>query len=94
MDVGTGSGCILLSLAKEFPGEAAFLGIDISANAVALARENAARCGLADRVAFTVADGLDDFDEPETVDVLVSTHPTSARRTARRSTRASATTSR
>lgn len=75
VDVGTGSGCILLSLAKEFPGEAAFLGIDISANAVALARENAARCGLADRVAFTVADGLDDFDEPETVDVLVSNPP-------------------
>lgn len=75
VDVGTGSGCILLSLAKEFSGEAAFLGIDISADAVALARENAARCGLADRVKFVVADGLDDFDEPETVDVLVSNPP-------------------
>ena len=75
VDVGTGSGCILLALAKEFSGEAAFLGIDISADAVALARENAARCGLAGRVAFTVADGLDDFDEPATVDVLVSNPP-------------------
>lgn len=75
VDVGTGSGCILLSLAKEFTGEAAFLGIDISADAVTLARENATRCGLADRVKFEVADGLDDFDEPETIDVLVSNPP-------------------
>ena len=75
VDVGTGSGCILLSLAREFAGEASFLGIDISADAVALARENAARCGLAERVAFAVADGLDDFDEPQTVDVLVSNPP-------------------
>ncbi|MDO5318582.1 MAG: peptide chain release factor N(5)-glutamine methyltransferase [bacterium] len=75
VDVGTGSGCILLSLAKEFTGDAAFLGIDISADAVALARENAVRCGLGDRVKFEVADGLDDFDEPETIDVLVSNPP-------------------
>lgn len=75
VDVGTGSGCILLSLAKEFKGEATFLGIDISPAAVSLATENAARCGLADRVRFVVADGLDDFDEPETVDVLVSNPP-------------------
>ena len=75
VDVGTGSGCILLSLAKEFKGDAAFLGIDISAEAVALARENAIRCELADRVKFVVADGLDDFDEPETIDVLVSNPP-------------------
>lgn len=75
VDVGTGSGCILLSLAKEFRGDAAFLGIDISAEAVALARENAIRCELADRVKFVVADGLDDFDEPETIDVLVSNPP-------------------
>ena len=75
VDVGTGSGCIVLSLAREFAGEAAFLGIDISADAVALARENAARCGLDGRVRFAVADGLDDFDEPQTVDVLVSNPP-------------------
>ena len=75
VDVGTGSGCILLSLAKEFRGAATFLGIDISPAAVALANENAVRCGLADRVRFAVADGLDDFDEPETIDVLVSNPP-------------------
>lgn len=75
VDVGTGTGCIVLSLADEFAGAANFLGIDISADAVALARENAARCGLAERVKFAVTDGLDDFDEPEMIDVLVSNPP-------------------
>lgn len=74
VDVGTGSGCIILSLAKEME-DGVFLGIDISADAVSLAQENAARCGLAERVKFAVADGLDDFDEPETVDILVSNPP-------------------
>lgn len=75
VDVGTGTGAIVLSLAKEFRGEAAFLGTDISEDAIALAKENAVRCGLADRVKFAVADGLDDFDEPQCVDVIVSNPP-------------------
>ena len=56
-------------------GEAAFLGTDVSEDAIALAKENAVRCGLADRVKFAVADGLDDFDEPQCVDVIVSNPP-------------------
>ena len=75
VDVGTGTGAIILSLAQEFKGEAAFLGTDVSEDAIALAQENAAKCGLADRVKFAVADGLDDFDEPECVDVIVSNPP-------------------
>jgi release factor glutamine methyltransferase len=75
VDVGTGTGAIILSLADEFGGEAAFLGTDVSEEAVELARENAERCGLAGRVKFAVADGLDDFDEPECVDVIVSNPP-------------------
>ena len=75
VDVGTGTGAIILSLAKEFKGEAAFLGTDVSEDAIALAKENAARCGLADKVKFAVADGLDDFDEPQCVDVIVSNPP-------------------
>lgn len=75
VDVGTGTGAIVLSLAKEFRGEAAFLGTDVSEDAIALAKENAVRCGLADRVKFAVADGLDDFDEPQCVDVIVSNPP-------------------
>lgn len=75
VDVGTGTGAIILSLAQEFGGEAAFLGTDISEEAIALAKENAERCGLSGRVKFAVADGLDDFDEPECVDVIVSNPP-------------------
>ena len=75
VDVGTGTGAIILSLAKEFKGEAVFLGTDVSEDAIALAKENAARCGLADKVKFAVMDGLDEFDEPQCVDVIVSNPP-------------------
>lgn len=75
VDVGTGTGAIILSLAKEFKGEAIFLGTDVSEDAIRLAKENAAYCGLQDRVKFAVADGLDDFDEPQSVDILVSNPP-------------------
>ena len=75
VDVGTGTGAIILSLAKEFKGDAVFLGTDISEDAIALAKENAERCGLADKVKFAVMDGLDEFDEPQCVDVIVSNPP-------------------
>jgi release factor glutamine methyltransferase len=75
VDVGTGTGAIILSLAQEFRGSAAFLGTDVSEDAIALAQENAAKCALAGKVKFAVADGLDDFDEPECIDVIVSNPP-------------------
>lgn len=73
VDIGTGSGCIVLSLAKEM-SDGIFLGVDISPDAVALATENAARTGLAAKVKFAVADGCDEF-EPQSVDILVSNPP-------------------
>ena len=75
VDVGTGTGAIILSIAKEFDGDALLLGTDVSEDAVALARENAVRCGLSEKVRFAVADGLDDFDEPQCVDLIVSNPP-------------------
>ena len=75
VDVGTGTGAIVLSLAKECGGGNAFLGTDVSEEAIALAKENAARCGLTETVKFAVMDGLDEFDEPQCVDVIVSNPP-------------------
>jgi|SRR5580704_1675217 release factor glutamine methyltransferase len=51
VDVGTGSGVIALSLAAEFP-EADILAVDVSDDALALARENAIRLDLSTRVQF------------------------------------------
>ncbi|HEX5489916.1 MAG TPA: peptide chain release factor N(5)-glutamine methyltransferase [Candidatus Udaeobacter sp.] len=51
VDIGTGSGVIALTLAAEFP-KAEVVGVDISEDALMLARENAGRLGLADRVRF------------------------------------------
>ena len=45
LDVGTGSGAIALAIADEHPG-AVVTGIDVSPDALALARENATRTGL------------------------------------------------
>ena len=72
LDVGTGSGVIALALAKEFP-EAKISGVDISDNALALARENAERLGLNDRVRFKKSDLLQDIGE--TFDLIVANLP-------------------
>jgi release factor glutamine methyltransferase len=55
IDLGTGTGCLLLALLKEFP--AAFgVGLDLSQGAATLAKANANRLGLATRSAFVVGD--------------------------------------
>lgn len=59
-DVGTGTGCIALALASELP-EAKIIGVDIDPNALAVARENAARLRLAHRVRFEQSDLLGAF---------------------------------
>jgi release factor glutamine methyltransferase len=65
VDVGTGSGVIALTLAAEFP-KAEIVAADISDDALMLARENAERLGLADRVRFLRSNLLEnvqpDFD--------------------------------
>ena len=50
-DIGTGSGCLAVTLAKELPG-ARIVATDVSAAALDVARANAVRHGVADRIAF------------------------------------------
>ena len=55
LDLGTGSGCLLLALLSALP-KASGLGIDLDPAAVRTARDNARRLGLAGRVRFAVGD--------------------------------------
>lgn len=57
LDLGTGSGCLLLAALSEFPN-AVGLGVDSSEKALAVAAENAERLGLASRVEFARGDWL------------------------------------
>lgn len=73
LDVGTGSGCIALSLAKELP-QAEIHATDISAAALEVARANAARHKLESRIQFREADLLAGF-ENNSFDFIVSNPP-------------------
>jgi release factor glutamine methyltransferase len=72
-DVGTGSGCIALALAKELP-QAEIVATDISAAALAVARTNASRHQLETRVEFLEGDLLAGF-ENNSFDFIVSNPP-------------------
>jgi release factor glutamine methyltransferase len=56
LDIGTGSGAIALAVAKVSAAEHRFWATDISSEALAIARENAIRLGLQDRVTLLQAD--------------------------------------
>jgi len=72
IDLGTGSGCILVALLHERPG-ALGTGLDRSAAALAVARRNAAANGVADRAAFLCGSWLDALKGP--FDLIVSNPP-------------------
>jgi release factor glutamine methyltransferase len=57
LDFGTGSGCIAIALAAKCPN-AKITATDISAEALALAKENAARNNVAERIEFLQGDGF------------------------------------
>jgi release factor glutamine methyltransferase len=72
LDVGTGSGAVALALADE-RDDLRVTATDISADALEVARGNAARLGLGGRVRFVLADLLDGVDDPP--DAVVSNPP-------------------
>jgi release factor glutamine methyltransferase len=78
VDIGTGSGCIAMALAKELPS-AIIYASDISAAALGVARRNAERLGFAARVRFLESHLFDAF-LPLKLDLVVSNLPYIGRR--------------
>lgn len=74
LDLGTGSGCIALSIAAEHP-DAVVTAVDASEGALAVARANAADLGLTERVTFLHGDWFDALEGDHRFDVIVSNPP-------------------
>lgn len=72
LDVGTGSGCLLLTLLCELP-KAVGVGSDISVAALKIARENALALGIGDRAQWLARDALEGTKDH--FDILVSNPP-------------------
>lgn len=73
LDLGTGSGCILVSLLSDRPN-AMGLGVDISANALLVAKRNAKKMGVADRIEYRCSNMFDAVGQG-TFDLIVSNPP-------------------
>lgn len=75
VDIGTGSGCIAIALAKELPG-ARIRATDISESAIAVANRNAERHGFRDRLDFVQASLFENLTAAASkVDLVVSNPP-------------------
>lgn len=72
LDLGTGSGCILIALLHAFP-ESTGVGADVSREALAVAAANAVRLGVAERAAFAQSDWAESVGG--TFDLIVSNPP-------------------
>ena len=74
VDVGTGSGCLAVALAHTCPA-ITVIATDVSAEALAVARRNAARHGVADRVKLVAGDLLTALVDRPFADLVVSNPP-------------------
>ena len=74
LDVGTGSGCIAISLAHQ-KKDARVTATDVSPDALAVAQKNAAKCGVADRLTFLQGDLFAALPAGRTFDLIASNPP-------------------
>ena len=76
LDIGTGSGAIAIAIAANEPA-AEIIATDISAAALAIARDNALRLGVSDRIRFVQSDLLSALDSAADIpfDAIVSNPP-------------------
>lgn len=73
-DIGTGSGCIAITLALEYPN-ATVTACDISEEALLVAKKNAERLGVTKRMKFFVGDLYQALPEKSSFDLIVSNPP-------------------
>jgi release factor glutamine methyltransferase len=74
VDVGTGSGCLAIASAHRLP-EVRFVAIDISTGALEVARLNAAKHGVMDRIDFRLGNLLEPVAEEAPFDAIISNPP-------------------
>ncbi|HMP83066.1 MAG TPA: peptide chain release factor N(5)-glutamine methyltransferase [Verrucomicrobiota bacterium] len=74
LDFGTGSGCIAIAMAVKCPS-ARLTALDVSAGALDMARQNAERNQVSDRVEFMLGDGLSVLPVGRQFDLIVSNPP-------------------
>ena len=78
LDLGTGTGCLLLSALREFP-QAAGVAVDVSEAALGVARENARRLGLSGRVGLRQGSWCNPLDKAEKFAIVITNPPYIAR---------------
>lgn len=74
LDFGTGSGCLAVTVAKRCPS-ANVTAIDISEEALELAKENALKHDVYDRIKFILSDGFKEISTENKFDIIMSNPP-------------------
>ncbi len=73
LDIGTGTGCIACSIAKNT--DAVVLGVDISSDALRVALDNVTKLGINNRAVFRKSDLFSKVREDESFDMIISNPP-------------------
>lgn len=74
LDFGTGSGCIAIAMAAKCPW-AKILALEVSAEALETARQNAAKNAVGERIEFFQGDGFETLTQGIRLDLIISNPP-------------------